>query len=164
MSSGRHPVIVATPEGLATPQIRDTPLRRPPARQVAGDGYSLSAAHSGWKGVVHRRRLTLSPDGTTLTGQEAFEGRGRATRHISVHFPLAPGLTVTEDENGLHLQLPTGVVWTFDAPDMPVLATHPLRIVIHRAVDRLPARLDWTLTRRDATAQRTEHQTTGEMA
>jgi uncharacterized heparinase superfamily protein len=82
------------------------------------------ATHDGYArrfGLIHERRLLLSPDGRQLTGEERLyppEGRRRRRSDpisFAVRFHLAPGVqaTTTADGQGALLRIRGGPVWQF---------------------------------------------------
>ena len=94
-------------------------------RQESEAGHWLDLAHDGYArrhGVLHRRRLFLSADGSDLRGEDGLDpvpGRrgGRPTGRIDVRFHLAPGVEAlpTADGLGALLRLEGGRVWQFRA-------------------------------------------------
>jgi uncharacterized heparinase superfamily protein len=83
--------------------------------EATQDGYARRY------GLVHERRLTLSPDGRRLDGEDrlypAPKARRRRTEPIgfAVRFHLAPGIeiTTTADGQGALLRIRGGAVWQF---------------------------------------------------
>ncbi len=84
----------------------------------------VEGTHDGYArrfGLIHERRLTLSPDGRVLSGEErlyAAEGRRRRRSdavNFAVRFHLAPGVqaTTTADGQGALLRIRGGPVWQF---------------------------------------------------
>jgi uncharacterized heparinase superfamily protein len=82
------------------------------------------ASHDGYGrrfGLIHERRLTLSPDGRQLAGEERlYPGVGRRRRRsepipFAVRFHLGPALqaTTTADGQGALLRMRGGPVWQF---------------------------------------------------
>ena len=96
-------------------------------REAVANGMLLSTSHDGYVdrfGVIHRRVLMLSPDGTRLDGEDiialASEGRskGRETDY-ALRFHLHPAVKANRlsDARGVMLVLPNRDVWTFEALD-----------------------------------------------
>jgi uncharacterized heparinase superfamily protein len=94
-------------------------------RQESEEGQWLEASHDGYVrryGLLHLRRLYLSPTGTDLRGEDRLEPvgqgltRSRSTR-FDLRFHLGPGVeaTQTADGAGALLKLPQGRVWAFKA-------------------------------------------------
>jgi uncharacterized heparinase superfamily protein len=89
--------------------------RRLEAGREDGDGASwVSACHDGYApnfGLVHRRRLFLSPDGTDLRGEDVLNGTHRG--QFAVRFHLHPEVQVSLIQNGgaALLRTATGVPW-----------------------------------------------------
>lgn len=83
----------------------------------------VEASHDGYArryGLIHERRLVLSPDGRQLTGEDillpAPKRRRRADNiPFTVRFHLAPAVEVTStaDGQGALLRLRGGAVWQF---------------------------------------------------
>ncbi len=89
-------------------------------RRETSHGWCIEARHDGYArrfGIVHERRLTLSPDGATLTGGDTL--RPRAMRKagavaFAVRFHIHPDVRVTSAQGGdILLKLPTGEGWRF---------------------------------------------------
>ena len=96
-------------------------------REAVANGTLLTTSHDGYVnrfGVIHRRVLMLSPDGTRLDGEDtvalASEGRskGRETDY-ALRFHLHPAVKANRlsDARGVMLVLPNRDVWTFEALD-----------------------------------------------
>jgi uncharacterized heparinase superfamily protein len=96
------------------------------SRESVANGVLLTTSHDGYLnrfGVVHRRALMLSPDGTRLDGEDTVvlaEGHGRGGRTDYVlRFHLHPAVKASRlsDARGVMLVLPSRDVWTFEALD-----------------------------------------------
>jgi uncharacterized heparinase superfamily protein len=96
------------------------------SRESVANGVLLTTSHDGYLnrfGVVHRRALMLSPDGTRLDGEDTVvlaEGRGKGGRTDYVlRFHLHPAVKASRlsDARGVMLVLPSRDVWTFEALD-----------------------------------------------
>ena len=93
-------------------------------RSEARDGTTLIAAHDGYvrrHGFHHRRQLTLSADGRSLSGEDALlpggRRRGLAATPFVIRFHLAPALetVLTADGHGALIRPPEGGAWQFRA-------------------------------------------------
>lgn len=83
----------------------------------------VEATHDGYArrfGLIHERRLTLSPDGRQLAGEERLYPSGKkrkagATVPFAVRFHLAPAVepATTADGQGALLRVRGGPVWQF---------------------------------------------------
>jgi uncharacterized heparinase superfamily protein len=83
----------------------------------------VEATHDGYGrrfGLLHERRLTLSPDGRQLTGEDRLHPAGKKRRRAepipyAVRFHLAPAVevTTTADGQGALLRVRGGAVWQF---------------------------------------------------
>ncbi|MGO4263969.1 heparinase II/III domain-containing protein, partial [Lysobacter sp. TAB13] len=96
------------------------------ARQDSEAGHEWVASHDGYRrtlGALHTRRLLLSNDGTTLTGEDeiALPKETEALPAVA-RFHLHPGIRaslIREGESAL-LALPSGEVWEFEASGLVV--------------------------------------------
>ncbi|WP_421996279.1 heparinase II/III family protein [Reyranella sp.] len=85
----------------------------------------LDMMHDGYRslyGIIHRRRLWLSPDGGDLRGEDTFAGyEGRAVtvpdRRFIVRFHLHPSVKATLAQSGqaVLMRLPSGRGWRLRA-------------------------------------------------
>jgi uncharacterized heparinase superfamily protein len=82
----------------------------------------LEASHDGYDrrfGLIHERRLNLSPDGSQIEGEDRLIGSGKRRRSepipFAVRFHLAPAVevTATADGQGALLRVRGGAVWKF---------------------------------------------------
>ncbi|PTQ13401.1 heparinase [Sphingomonas oleivorans] len=81
----------------------------------------IEAAHDGYVrryGFLHRRTLTLSADGRELAGEDLLLPAGRRRKPstgFAVRFHLAPGIAISETQDGLGalLRLAHGAFWQF---------------------------------------------------
>lgn len=97
------------------------------ARQDSEAGHEWVASHDGYRrtlGALHTRRLLLSNDGTTLTGEDeiALPKETEALPAVA-RFHLHPGIRpslIREGEAAL-LALPSGEVWEFEASGLAVI-------------------------------------------
>jgi uncharacterized heparinase superfamily protein len=96
-------------------------------REAVSNGLLLTASHDGYVarfGVIHRRVVMISPDGTKLDGEDtvsAAPGSRIKGNHSSyaVRFHLHPSVKANRlsDGRGVMLVLPNRDVWTFEALD-----------------------------------------------
>ena len=87
----------------------------------------LDMCHDGYRslyGIIHRRRLWLSPDGGDLRGEDIFAGpEGKAVtepdRRFIVRFHLHPSVKATLAQSGqaVLMRLPSGRGWRLRASD-----------------------------------------------
>jgi uncharacterized heparinase superfamily protein len=94
-------------------------------RSEDAHGITVDANHDGYLapfGLVHQRRMTLSPRGTALTGADRLipagpERRGRHVRAtpFTIRFHVHPDVRVSMAQSGgsVILKLPTGEGWRF---------------------------------------------------
>lgn len=87
-------------------------------RENSGGNTWITASHDGYRenfGLLHRRRLYLSADGTDVRGEDALSGthRGQST----VRFHLHPDVSASLVQNGaaVLLRLISGSAWRFEA-------------------------------------------------
>ena len=83
----------------------------------------LDAQHGGYKrlfGLLHRRRLFMSSDGSRLTGEDSLarpvsQGAARESGEIpfAVRFHLHPTVTATMEDQHIALKTDTGSIWRF---------------------------------------------------
>ncbi|WP_310475206.1 heparinase II/III family protein [Sandarakinorhabdus sp.] len=88
------------------------------------EGQLIETSHNGYArrfGMLVRRRLFLTTDGTELAGEDLIEAapagllRRSAERAFDVRFHLGPGVsaTPTADGMGALLKTPAGRIWAF---------------------------------------------------
>ncbi len=96
------------------------------AYRSTGEGQLIEASHDGYArrfGMLVRRRLFLTPDGSELAGEDVIEAapvkllRRRGDRSFDLRFHLGPGVsaTPTADGMGALLKTPSGRIWAFKA-------------------------------------------------
>ncbi|MEI6484642.1 MAG: heparinase II/III family protein [Sphingomonadales bacterium] len=94
------------------------------ALRSATEGQLIETSHNGYArrfGLLVRRRLLLTADGTELAGEDLIEAanigllRRRAERRFDVRFHLGPGIsaTPTADGMGALMKTPSGRIWAF---------------------------------------------------
>jgi uncharacterized heparinase superfamily protein len=96
-------------------------------REAVANGTLLTTSHDGYVtrlGVVHRRVLMMSPDGSRLDGEDTISpAQGARVRHdetdYALRFHLHPSVKANRlsDARGVMLVLPNRDVWTFEALD-----------------------------------------------
>jgi uncharacterized heparinase superfamily protein len=94
-------------------------------RETVANGELLTTSHDGYVarfGVVHRRVLLISPDGSRLDGEDTISRAPRARvrqTDYALRFHLHPSVKASRlsDARGVMLVLPNRDVWTFEAVD-----------------------------------------------
>jgi uncharacterized heparinase superfamily protein len=96
-------------------------------REAVANGQLLTTSHDGYVsqfGMVHRRVLMISQDGTRLEGEDTMSlapgGRIRGNEgDYAIRFHLHPAVKASRltDGRGVMLVLPNREVWTFEALD-----------------------------------------------
>jgi uncharacterized heparinase superfamily protein len=96
-------------------------------REAVSNGMLLSTSHDGYVarfGMIHRRVLMISPDGTRLDGEDSVAlAPGARVRNnetnYALRFHLHPSVKANRltDGRGVMLVLPNRDVWTFEALD-----------------------------------------------
>jgi len=96
-------------------------------REVVANGVLLTTSHNGYQaglGVVHRRVLLVSHDGSRLDGEDTVTPRRGARikanqSDYALRFHLHPSVKASRlsDPRGVMLVLPNREVWTFEALD-----------------------------------------------
>ncbi|MGL3212077.1 heparinase II/III family protein [Bradyrhizobium sp. BR 1433] len=112
--------------------LRGAPITSGPSnvesyREAVPDGDVLTASHDGYLsrfGVIHRRVLMVSLDGTRLEGEDSLSpapgGRIKGSEaDFALRFHLHPSVKASRlsDARGVMLVLPNRDVWTFEAMD-----------------------------------------------
>lgn len=96
------------------------------AYRSTGEGQLIETSHDGYArrfGMLVRRRLFLTPDGSELAGEDVIEAapvkllRRRGDRPFDLRFHLGPGVSATPTADGLGalLKTPAGRIWAFKA-------------------------------------------------
>ncbi|WP_158554842.1 heparinase II/III family protein [Methylovirgula sp. 4M-Z18] len=111
-------------------QILAGPRHVPVARQDALQATEVTAAHDGYTrpmGLIHQRKVKLSADGKTLTGEDKLlpaprRRGGKVDRPYAVRFHLHPSVQVRRaaSEDQVLLVLPGGETWRFMTMDAPI--------------------------------------------
>lgn len=112
--------------------LRGSPITAGPGnvesyREAVTDADVLTTSHDGYLsrfGVIHRRVLMISQDGTRLEGEDSLSPApgGRLKGHdadFALRFHLHPSVKASRlsDARGVMLVLPNRDVWTFEAVD-----------------------------------------------
>lgn len=112
--------------------LRGAPITSGPSnvesyREAVPDGDVLTASHDGYLsrfGVIHRRVLMVSQEGTRLEGEDSLSpapgGRIKGSEaDFALRFHLHPSVKASRlsDARGVMLVLPNRDVWTFEAMD-----------------------------------------------
>ncbi|WP_156179677.1 heparinase II/III family protein [Bradyrhizobium sp. LTSPM299] len=111
--------------------LRGAPITSGPGnveyyREAVADGDMLTTSHDGYLarfGVIHRRVLMVSHDGTRLEGEDSLTpapgGRIKGESDFALRFHLHPSVKASRlsDARGVMLVLPNRDVWTFEALD-----------------------------------------------
>lgn len=112
--------------------LRGAPITSGPSnvesyREAVPGGDVLTASHDGYLsrfGVIHRRVLMVSEDGTRLEGEDQLSpapgGRIKGSEaDFALRFHLHPSVKASRlsDARGVMLVLPNRDVWTFEAMD-----------------------------------------------
>jgi uncharacterized heparinase superfamily protein len=124
-----------------------------------------SGAHLAALGLIHFRELFLSVDGHDLRGEDRFERhdpmeRGWPETDFALRFHLHPAVKVAAEArgSGVHLVLPSGVIWQFTArggtlslEDSVFLATggaaERCRQIVIRGITGHPDIVNWAFRR-----------------
>lgn len=108
-------------------QITAGPRQVTSQANPSAEALGFEARHDGYAerfGLLHRRKLTLAPDGTGLFGEDALEpwpGSARASpeapRPFTLRFHLHPSVRAEQLEHGkaVVLTTPDGQRWMFEA-------------------------------------------------
>ena len=145
-------------------------------REVVANGVLLTTSHNGYQaglGVVHRRVLLVSHDGSRLDGEDTVTRRRGARIKANqsdyvLRFHLHPSVKASRlsDPRGVMLVLPNREVWTFEALEDKVEledsvflagndgARRTAQIVIRQDSRRAPS-IRWTFVRSTTTATAT---------
>ncbi len=114
------------PPGLARdllgPRLVDGPAQVPSRRSETAQGWTVEAAHDAYVaqfGLMHERKVTLSPQGLMLTGADRLVAAGKGPTSqlgFAVRFHIHPDVRVSRLEGGgILLKLPGGEGWRFRA-------------------------------------------------
>ena len=110
---------------LLGPRLVDGPVIVETRRSESPQGLTVEAHHDGYVipfGVVHQRRMTLSPRGASLTGADRLipagperRTRNAAKRPFTIRFHVHPDVRLSLAQGGgsVILKLPNGEGWRF---------------------------------------------------
>ncbi len=138
----------------------------------AGDRMiGLSASHDGYRsdfGIVHERRIAITPDGRRVDGEDVFSavGSGSANPTYAVRFHLHPAVraSLTRDGSRVILAPPRGDPWEFYAGGADISVEESVylsgldgprrsdQIVVHGRARHSP-RVTWRLQQIDGAAR-----------
>ncbi|MXO51829.1 heparinase [Erythrobacter gaetbuli] len=102
--------------------VEEVDCTRDTVAQGTKNATRLEAAHNGYAarfGLIHRRILMLSDEGTELRGEDVLEPSGRKGKRGKIGFAMrfhlgrAIEARVTEDGRGVHLAMPDASYWQF---------------------------------------------------
>ena len=110
---------------LLGPRLVDGPAAVETRRSESPQGLTVEASHDGYLerfGIIHQRRMTLSPRGLTLTGADRLvpagtrrnTGKARGLP-FAIRFHVHPDvrLSLAQDGGSVILKLPNGEGWRF---------------------------------------------------
>lgn len=109
---------------LLGPRLLDGVTTTQTARRETSNGWTVEASHDGYLapfGILHQRRLTLSPNGTALTGGDWLTPRAGGKRPrggipFAARFHVHPEVRISPSQGGgALLKLPSGEGWRFQA-------------------------------------------------
>jgi uncharacterized heparinase superfamily protein len=109
---------------LLGPRLLDGVTTMQTARRETSNGWTVEASHDGYLapfGILHQRRLTLSPNGTALTGGDWLTPRASGKRPrggipFAARFHVHPDVRISPSQGGgVLLKLPSGEGWRFQA-------------------------------------------------
>jgi uncharacterized heparinase superfamily protein len=106
------------------PRLVDGPILVETQRSESPQGLAVDSNHDGYLGpfgIVHQRRMTLSPRGLALTGADRLVPAGPPTRTrnaplpFTIRFHVHPDirLSLAQGGNSVLLKLPNGEGWRF---------------------------------------------------
>lgn len=132
------------------------------SRVETSQGWTLTAAHDGYLptfGIQHERQLTLSVQGTALTGIDRLVPKGRPRGPggglpFVIRFHIHPDVRMSASQGGdILLKLPNGEGWRFRAQaaiateESVYLGTETLRrteqLVLSGTVKDTPVEIGW---------------------
>ncbi len=153
------------PPGLARdllgPRLTGGPLTPASRRSETAQGWMVEATHDAYVaqfGLVHERRVTLSPQGLMVTGADRLVPQGKAPAGrlgFAVRFHIHPDVRVSPLEGGgILLKLPGGEGWRFRAGGGEISVEESVylggdvvrrteQLVISGTLRELPAEIAW---------------------
>jgi len=147
---------------LLGPRLLGGRARVETQRRETAHGWRVEAGHDFYLeefGVVHRRELTLSPRGTSLTGCDFLVPQPARRKHLAVpfaaRFHIHPDVRVAPAHSSdILLKLPTGEGWRFRhggtvSIEQSVYAGHEgvrraEQLVLRGVVTNEPLQIAWT--------------------
>ena len=102
--------------------VEEVDFTRETIEQNGRKAVKLEASHNGYvarHGLLHRRILILSDNGSELRGEDVLEPSGRKGKRgkiaFAIRFHLGRGIEaeLTKDAMGVHLALPDASYWQF---------------------------------------------------
>ncbi|MBV9571545.1 MAG: heparinase II/III family protein [Alphaproteobacteria bacterium] len=151
---------------LLGPRLMGEPQNVRTNREETPNGWMMEAAHDGYVqrfGIVHARRITLAPNGRTLTGQDRlFRHAPRHTREsipFAARFHIHPDIRVSVNQGGgVLLKFPAGEGWRFHATGGELSVEKSIyvggesarrteQLVVSGVLRNDPVVLDWTFER-----------------
>jgi len=159
---------------LLGPRLIGGPANIETRRNESADGVMMEASHDGYAarfGIVHERRMALSPKGVVLTGADRLvpvkTGKRRAPRPdvlpFAIRFHVHPDVRISFAQSGgmVLLKLPNGEGWRFRAGGGALGIEESIyfgggsprkteQIVITGAVGNEPVECDWLLEQSSA--------------
>ena len=105
---------------LLGPRLTGGPVTVDSRRSETSQGWMVEASHDAYVppyGMMHERKITLSPQGLMLTGSDRLVAvRAAAKLPFAVRFHIHPDVRVSRLEGGgILLKLPGGEGWRFRA-------------------------------------------------
>jgi uncharacterized heparinase superfamily protein len=126
-TSSAHILPAGLARDLLGPRLTGGPLEPTSRRTETAQGWTVEASHDGYVaqfGLVHERKLTLSPQGLMLTGSDKLMPSGgkiggnapTARLAFAVRFHIHPDVRLSRLEGGgILLKMPGGEGWRFRA-------------------------------------------------
>jgi uncharacterized heparinase superfamily protein len=159
-------VLNGTLAKLLGPRLTGGPASIETNRHETASGWTVDASHDGYLplfGIVHQRRLTLSPTGTMLSGIDRLTRtalrRGRENTPFAARFHIHPDIRVSPSQGGgAILKLASGEGWRFQAAGGALSIEESIyvgngsprraeQLVVSGAVRNEPVELGWVFER-----------------
>ncbi|HEY1962591.1 MAG TPA: heparinase II/III family protein [Rhizomicrobium sp.] len=151
---------------LLGPRLVGGPQSIETSRHETASGWTMDASHDAYVplfGIVHQRRLTLSPNGTMLSGIDRLTRtvprRGRENTPFAARFHIHPDIRVSPNQGGgAILKLASGEGWRFQAAGGTLSIEESIylgngsprraeQLVVSGAVHHEPVEIDWVFER-----------------
>jgi uncharacterized heparinase superfamily protein len=151
---------------LLGPRLLGGPRTIQSNRQETQHGWTVEASHDGYAstfGVLHQRRLTLSPNGRLISGDDRLipqtPARTRDGLAFAARFHVHPDVRVSANQGGgALLKLTSGEGWRFQCAgaqtsieESVYLSNETLRrcqqLVVRGALHQQPVALQWAFER-----------------